>query len=492
MTTPANPILQAGPTQNFPTPAPAAAPANPTPPAVGDTGGEDLLQGLGGPSVPLPPNIHQELAKGMAKGITMAGNQPGDWAKGTIAGLLGALGGLGAAGKAPPGAGAAYGIGAAARQQAEVARQQKQQQTENAMQERRQGLEEEKTQHEFGIQDQEVAIRQVQAVANMQEHAIRMRTMTDENTRANAQAAREEAEYRANQALEIQKITEGGGKPLTILGQEVPEFDSPKQLHDYALANKQHILGNYEVVPVYDAATGKYTAYETPNQIQDWKIDLGGGKQGDFTGTLGQKVHIDTEVAQLQRDNEMSRLTSQEIAEKAFALGSAKESKSAETDFLAGKTLTPDQETTLRNTYWGQFRDLSAATQKAESELATLTAKMQFQMDPQHPENDPPEIKQAQKNVEQRKHDEDEVYSRLAKLEGFKPAAAVNPPAASAQASDQVFDQAVKVLQGLPPDQALQHIKDQPNIPPDVRQRLIERFQGLANEQAAETIPTGP
>src|SRR5579863_6610649 len=227
------------------------------------------------PAAPAEPTPAQKIATGALAGVTATNGRPGDWARGILAGTLSALAGFGAAGRVPEGAGALYGIGAAARQAQNQKQRAAQIKQDNSFKQQQLGLEQQRFNYEKKMGDAEAATRQARLVMDQQEHSIRMRTMTDENNRANQAAARDEAQFRNQQAIEMRDLQNSGGIPLTVNGQPVPEFDSIKDLNDYAMQHKDQIIGNYDAVPVYDQKSGKYSAWETPRQVQTWKVDVG-------------------------------------------------------------------------------------------------------------------------------------------------------------------------------------------------------------------------
>jgi hypothetical protein len=82
-----------------------------------------------------PPSFSQQVGQGandLAEQQTpQQASKPGAWARTLVGAVQGALSGFGAGGKVPPGAGALYGVGAAARQAQARTDQQRQQATEN-------------------------------------------------------------------------------------------------------------------------------------------------------------------------------------------------------------------------------------------------------------------------------------------------------------------------------------------------------------------------
>ena len=202
-----------------------------------------------------------------------------DWAENAVAGVRSALAGFGAAGKVPPGAGALYGVGAAARQAQENRQEQAQQKTQNAQRQQQIDLEKQRTENEKTQQDRtynlalaENARQQAMSVREMAEHDKRMREFDDAHTRNNFNSMKDEVEFRENQLDRESTLQSLGGKVMEIAGVETPGFDDLGQLEQFAnknnLAAQAHTNG-YRARPIF-GADQKYHLWEVRDSGPEW------------------------------------------------------------------------------------------------------------------------------------------------------------------------------------------------------------------------------
>jgi hypothetical protein len=202
-----------------------------------------------------------------------------DWAENAVAGVQAALAGFGAAGKVPPGAGALYGVGAAARAGQENRQQQAQVKANQVARQRQQDLEERKVSdietnenRDYQLRLAENARQQAQSVRAQSEHDARLQQLSDEHTAANMRLMHEDITFRQNQIDHEETLKTLGAKPMQIAGQETPAFDDLGQLEQYAVQNKlgqQAHLNGYRERPVL-GADNKYHIYQVPDSGPEW------------------------------------------------------------------------------------------------------------------------------------------------------------------------------------------------------------------------------
>ena len=201
------------------------------------------------------------LGPQIAQNVIQAGIQnngsPRDWAENTVASVTAALAGFGAAGKVPPGAGALYGVGAAARQgQArqdelnkekaaqhnEQIAQQQRQETIN-LEKQRQSTEESQWGKDYQIRLAENARQQANQIKEFAVDDANLQRLTDEHNEANQKALYDHAAFMEKQ-LEYTATAHRNGWKLM---EGAPTFNDLGQAEKWAeqadLASNMHVAG---------------------------------------------------------------------------------------------------------------------------------------------------------------------------------------------------------------------------------------------------------
>jgi hypothetical protein len=264
--------------------------------ALGDDGAEALAQ----------PTMGQTIAQNtIAAGQVNNGN-PRAWAENAVAGVTAALAGFGAAGKVPPGAGALYGVGAAARQmQAQRAEQQKEKTAESQRQEQI-DLEKQKVQNEQGNFDKEYQLhlaenarQQAQSIKELALDDANLRRINDSNADDNFRRMKEHTEFLQSQLDLEDAIKRAGGKDFELAGKPAPTFDDLGQMEQWAKDNKvaenMHSYG-YRPRP-YLGADGKYRIAEIPDDgVKEVTLKDADGKTFtthlDALGVINYQLHV--------------------------------------------------------------------------------------------------------------------------------------------------------------------------------------------------------
>jgi hypothetical protein len=269
------------------------------------SGGKDALGGT------------NPMAQAIARHQIAAGQvHPGgakEWAENVVSGVNAALAGFGAGGKVPPGAGALYGVGAAARQAQEARAKNKQQQFENKAKTQELGMEERrvKNEEETGQTDRDVKLaenarQQAQNIREASEHDARMQQLGDEHKLSNFELMKADVDWREDQVEKEDNIKKAGGKLLKIGGQDAPAFEDLGKAEDFA---KQNDLGknahnNGFRSRVLYGADHQYHIYEVPDDPPSWHTIEGadGKKQRVLTDSTGL-INYQDKMAEIRRTN---------------------------------------------------------------------------------------------------------------------------------------------------------------------------------------------
>jgi hypothetical protein len=254
------------------------------------------------------------------------------WAENVVAGVDAALAGFGAGGKAPAGAGALYGVGAAARQAGEARQKQKEFQAEKDqrqqqidIEKQRATAEQQNVTSEIDSRKQENARQQANSVRAASEHDKRMREMDDEHDERNYRLAHEDILFRQQEADRQDALEAVGAKPLSIAGQESPPFEHLGDLEQYARANSlaQNAHNNgYRTRPVL-GGDGKWHLYEVPDTGPEWHSvnDSSGKATRIFTDPLGV-LNYQEKVAQIK---DMNARAAKSYADAKKSIGDLKD-----------------------------------------------------------------------------------------------------------------------------------------------------------------------
>ena len=256
---------------------------------------------------------HQMLA-----GQVNNGN-PRAWAENAVAGVQAALAGFGAGGKVPPGAGALYGVGAAARQAQEARAKASAQKTEQQQRQQQIDIEKQRATQEgvnanrdYDLRTQENARQQAESVRAMQEHDARMTQLSDDHTLKNLEILHADVTWRREQADIEDTLRRNGGKHLMIGGKEAPTFDDLGKAEDFATTNdlgKNAHLNGYRSRPVL-GGDNKYHIYEVPDDAPEFRTvkDADGKPTQVFVDSTGL-ANIQEKFAQAREANARAGLT---------------------------------------------------------------------------------------------------------------------------------------------------------------------------------------
>ena len=264
-------------------------------------------------SLAAPPDMGSLIAKHQIAAGQVNHGDSRDWAENAVAGVQAALAGFGAGGKVPEGAGALYGVGAAARQQqerqdklSERRERQADRQQQLALETRRVDLEERGQNREYGLKLAENARQQAESVRQMAEHDARMTELGDLHNERSVRMMHDEVTFRESQLDREETLKAVGAKPMQIAGQDTPAFDDLGQLEQYATQNKlgdQAHLNGYRTRPVY-GADGKYHLYELPDTGPEWHtVKDPGGKETKIFGDPLSVLNYQEKVAQIHNAN---------------------------------------------------------------------------------------------------------------------------------------------------------------------------------------------
>jgi len=264
------------------------------------------------------------LGPQIARNTIQAGLQnngsPEDWAQNTVAGVTAALAGFGAAGKVPPGAGALYGVGAAARQGQERQDQLNkeklaQKNTEITQNQRQQELNNEKqrTENQVTQFDKDLQLRtaenarqQAESIKQLALDDANLQRINDSNSDENFRRMKEHTEF-INSQLDLEDaIKRAGGKDFGIGGKPAPVFDDLGQMEQWAntnnIAQDMHTYG-YRPRP-YLGSDGKYHIAEIPDDgVKEVKLkDADGHEFTTHLDALGV-INYQQKVAEVRRSN---------------------------------------------------------------------------------------------------------------------------------------------------------------------------------------------
>ena len=264
-------------------------------------------------SLAAPPDMGSTIAQHQIAAGQVNSGDARDWAENTVAGVQAALAGFGAAGKVPAGAGALYGVGAAAREgqenrqrQAAIRTEQKQRQEQIDLQRRRLENEETNENRDYQLRLAENARQQAQSVAALAEHDKRMRQMDDAHTESNMRQMHDDLVFRQQQIDHEETLKSLGAKPMQIAGQETPAFDDLGQLEQYAVQNKlgeQAHLNGYRERAVL-GADNRYHIYQVPDTGPEWhEVKDATGKTTRIFGDPLSVLNYEEKVAQVHRAN---------------------------------------------------------------------------------------------------------------------------------------------------------------------------------------------
>lgn len=387
----------------------------------------------GADSLAAPPDLGPIMAQHTIQAGQVNHGDSRDWAENTVAGVQAALAGFGAAGKVPAGAGALYGVGAAARQGAErrdqlarenAARQQRQQQID--LEKRRTDLEETNQNRDYQLKLAENARQQAQSVRDVSLHDARMRQLTDEHNEANQRTMHEDITFRQNQVEHEETIKSLGGAPMKIAGQETPAFDDLGQLEQYAVTNKlaeqAHATGYRERALL--GADGKYRIYQVPDTGPEWhEVKDAEGKTTKVFGDPLAILNYQEKVAQVREANARTTLGYAEAKAKLEDLkdqGTVKAARKA-LDKVGGdySKLEEGQKQALRRDTEREHLDAWNVVQAAQRDMQRDSDYFSVPTDQKgNPDTNSAEYKALAKkyHLDQANDDLDDVYDRLRQL----------------------------------------------------------------------------
>jgi hypothetical protein len=415
------------------------------------------------------------------------------WAENAVAGVQAALAGFGAAGKVPAGAGALYGVGAAARQAQENRQAQAQQKTQNAQRQQQIDLEKTRTENEktqqdrtYGLQLAENARQQAMSVREMAEHDKRMREFDDAHNRNNFNSMKDEVDFRENQLDREATLQSLGGKVMEIAGVETPGFDDLGQLEQFAnknnLASQAHSNG-YRARPIF-GADQKYHLWEVPDSGPEWvTVKDPAGKPTKIFGDPLSVLNYQEKVAQIHEANARTSLTYAEAKkdmDQRSEDGTVKAAR-AELSKVDGdiSKLSPGSRVALRGDAQKQYGMAWNVYQAAQRDMQRDSDYQALPIDAKgNPDTNSPEYQKlaAKYHVDEAQEQLGDVYNELRQLGvGYRPPGAT-PPATVAPAAQ-------APQPGTPAAEAARTLAAQQQRKTEQQQREMEQ----ADEQLVST-----
>jgi hypothetical protein len=330
---PAVPVLATGNTSVPIMPTRGDIGALAAPPDISDPSASGADLSAANPN-PVPP-LTSQIAQSTQNALTKVQGKPGDWAKATLAGIQTALSGFGAAGQVPKGAGAAYGIGAAAREMEASSQKKQELADEKDFRNKQLGLEQQKVTNEqsnfdkdFQLKTAENARQQAESIKRMAVDDANLANMGDEHNLRNFELMKAHIDF-ANEEVEREDTLKRlGAKPLTIAGAETPSFNDLGDLENYA--TKNHLedlhLNGYRTRPVY-GADRKYHLMEVPDDgVKEYKLKDATGTERTMFGTSTDILAQEEKIAQTKDANAKATL---DYAQASKALSDFKEGETA-------------------------------------------------------------------------------------------------------------------------------------------------------------------
>ena len=266
-----------------------------------------------------PPDMGVTIARHQIAAGQVNNGDSRDWAENAVAGVQAALAGFGAAGEVPRGAGALYGVGAAARQMQQRSDAQAKQKNEEAdrkqqlqLEQRRVSDEETNQNRDYQLRLAENARQQAQSVRELSEHDARMRQLDDDHNERNIRMMHDEVTFRQQQLEKQDTLDAVGAKPMQVAGKESPGFKDLGEAEQYATTNKlaeQAHLNGYRSRIVL-GGDGEYHIYEMPDSGPDWHTVKGvDGKPTKIFGDPLSVVNYQEKVAQAREADARANLT---------------------------------------------------------------------------------------------------------------------------------------------------------------------------------------
>lgn len=430
---------------------PVESPAPPLP--LPQTGELTPPEEEGANSLATPPDLASVMAQHTIAAGQVNHGDSRDWAENAVAGVQAALAGFGAAGKVPPGAGALYGVGAAARAgqenrqaQAKEKAQQADRQQQLSIEKQRLGDEESNTNFDQRIKLAENARQQALQAKVFATDDANLKLANSRDQRESDEGMDRHMEFLQKQSDYLAAIQSAGGRPAKVNGAESPEFAHYGELAEWATAN--HLAVNahengYIHRPVI-LPNGKSQIWEVPDKQADWtKIkDANGNVMSGFADPVSALAaeHSASETRQL---NAAAKLTEAEANQKVQELADSKEATEnkkildAAMDkdgHLDTTKLKPDQLVKLRRNALEQWNVATTSWMKSAKALTSL--------DPESPE-----YQDMAGNVAQAAEFRDASRDLMRQLDGYKAPHGAGVPGAPAVVDPNTPEGAVAQVQ---------------------------------------------
>ena len=360
-----------------------------------DDGAEALAQ----------PSLGPQIAQNVISAGIQNNGSPRDWAENTVASVTAALAGFGAAGKVPAGAGALYGVGAAARQsQARQDEQRKLQMEQQNVKVQQQQKQEEINNEQQRTKDQETQWGkdyQIRLAENARQQANQIKEfalddanlqhLTDEHNEANQKALYEHAAFMETQLEKTALAHRNGWK----LMESAPTFTDLGQAEKWAdqadLASNMHVTG-YVHRPLLNPDMTISIGLQPDDGVKEVTLPKMDGK-GNFTTHLDdlgvgnyldnyqkiKKATAETREANARADELEAEATKFRTLSKGDdTLKGARQAFDKTVDLAHPQgdfnALNPGQKEVLAENARKQYQLTYAATQRAKSEFQKMVS----------------------------------------------------------------------------------------------------------------------
>lgn len=360
----------------------------------------DVQDGPNALAAPPQPSIGQTMAQSTIAAGQVNHGDAQDWAENAVSGVQAALAGFGAAGKVPPGAGALYGVGAAARQGQARADEQQKVKTEQNQRQQQIDIEKGRASEEKTEFDKDYQLKLAES-ARQQALQVKAFAMDDANLKfAQSRDAREvqqasdaHMEFVQKQSDYLWQLQQAQGHPATAGGAESPEFDhygdAAAWSHANGLNGDSH--GGFIYRPVL-LPNGKSQVWEVPDKRADWtKLkDANGKTYSGFVDPLGAMA-TEHQMAETRQLNAKSNLDEADAEAKRALLKDdetikgarlALDKATAPDGTIDRNRMQPGQIEQVRKAYLEQWRTADAVVAANERQLKTDDGYFDAQTDP--------------------------------------------------------------------------------------------------------------
>jgi hypothetical protein len=419
-----------------PVPSRIAPPGMPQAPQVPAAGGAppSMPTGGGGADSLAAPDMAQEIARHQVIAGKLNPGGSREWAENAVAGVQAALAGFGAGGKVPPGAGALYGVGAAARQAGAAHQEMAKEKNQQNDRKEQLDIEKQRADQEATNEDREYKLRLAEN-ARQQATQAKAFALDDANLKlANSRDAREadaatdrHIEFLQHQTDYLDKLSSVGGGPAKVNGSTSPEFAHHGELEEWAKANGI-VLNAHENGYIHRPVmlpNGKSQIWDQPDTGPTWHTvkDADGHDQRIFADPLtvmsAQKIVADTREinakvgltnAQAQRD--LKKANDSETAK------GAREALDAATDdegVIHLDKMKPGQVQQIRKATLDQYS-------KATDALRTAQTEMRNDADYFDATDDPEKMKELESKygVDEASQSRNQARDTIRQLDGYK------------------------------------------------------------------------